>query len=243
MYCFIYFSQVAWNPYIAARAQHPFHQISFFCGCWISLDVIEPYHPHKVLRQFGFVQTILPAPLGSIRASRGFTAEKYKVSYKFLDQCWVTWEDHILSVSHRGHWAQHVWECASDYLEWFCRISHPRVQNPDRHSQYDPNEGRDDPTPRTVRVYTFSKYYVSISPNYLKYWHISLFVTDPSSQWPSSSHDCKNRADNWFLLSGIEDHPRDPGWLASDVPTTYAAMISYEMWAVSWVCFFRIYKN
>ncbi|XXG52864.1 hypothetical protein AAC387_Pa03g1069 [Persea americana] len=45
-------SEVAWDPYTAVRAQHPFHQISFFCGCLRSLDVIEPYHPHRVLRQF-----------------------------------------------------------------------------------------------------------------------------------------------------------------------------------------------
>ena len=146
---------MAWDPYVAVRAQHPFHQISFFCGCLRSLDVIEPYHPHRVLRQFGHVQTIPPTPLTPIRASRGSTTGKYKVSYRFLDQYWVTWEDHVLYVAHRGHQAQHAWECSTGYLEWFSRISHPRLQNPDRHSHYDPNEGRDDPTPRTVRVWTF----------------------------------------------------------------------------------------
>ena len=86
MYCFIYLAQVVWDPYTAVRAQHPFHQIAFFCGCLRSLDVIEPYHPHRVLRWFGYVQTIPPAPLAPIRASRGSTAGKYRVSYRFLDQ-------------------------------------------------------------------------------------------------------------------------------------------------------------
>ena len=85
MYCFICFSQVAWYPYTATRAQHPFHQISFFRGCSRALEVIEPYHPHRVLQQFGFVQTITPAPLTPIRASRGSTHGKYMVSYIFLD--------------------------------------------------------------------------------------------------------------------------------------------------------------
>ena len=143
---------MAWEPYIGARTQHPFHQSSFFCGCLRALDVIEPYHPQRVLRQFGYVQTIPPAPLAPLRASRGSTAGQYKVSYKFLDQYWESWEDHVLSQAHRGHRVQHAWECSPDYLEWFVRISHPRVQNPDRHSHYHPNEDQVDPTPRVVSV-------------------------------------------------------------------------------------------
>ncbi|RWR94760.1 serine/threonine-protein phosphatase 7 long form [Cinnamomum micranthum f. kanehirae] len=143
-------SEVSWDPYVSARAQHPLHQISFFCGCLRALDVIEPYHPHRVLRQFGYVQTIPSAPLAPIRASRGTTAGKYKVSYAFLDQYWVTWEDHVLSLAHRGRRVSHAWECSSDYIEWYTRTSHTRVQNPARHSHYDPNEGRDDMTPRTI---------------------------------------------------------------------------------------------
>ncbi|RWR93234.1 serine/threonine-protein phosphatase 7 long form isoform X1 [Cinnamomum micranthum f. kanehirae] len=142
--------EVSWDPYVSVRAQHPLHQISFFCGCLRALDVIEPYHLHRVLRQFGYVQTIPSAPLATIRASRGTTAGKYKVSYAFLDQYWVTWEDHVLSLAHRGRRVSHAWECSLDYIEWYTRTSHTRVQNPARHSHYDPNEGRDDMTPRTI---------------------------------------------------------------------------------------------
>ena len=77
---------VAWDPYASVRAQHPLQQISFFCGCLRALDVIEPYHPHRVLRQFGYIQTIPPAPLTLIHATRGTTAGKYNVSYMVLDQ-------------------------------------------------------------------------------------------------------------------------------------------------------------
>ena len=167
--CFIYLPQVQWDPYTGVRAHHPFHQISFFCGCLRALDVIEPYHPHRVLRQFGYVQTIPPAPLAPIRASRGSTAGQYRVSYAFLDQYCVTWEDHVLSLAHRGHRSQHAWECSPDYLVWFFRISHPRVQNPQRHSHYHPNEGVDDPTPRVVSICTLLKHYASICYTYRRY--------------------------------------------------------------------------
>ena len=118
MTCFVYMRQVAWDPYASARAQHPLQQISFFCGCLRALDVIELYHPHRVLLQFGYVQTIPPTLLAPIRDTRGTTAGKYKVSYMFLDQYWITWEYHVLSLAHCGHRVQHAWECSPDYLEW-----------------------------------------------------------------------------------------------------------------------------
>ncbi|XP_028063031.1 uncharacterized protein LOC114266350 [Camellia sinensis] len=49
---------------------------------------VEPYHPEKVLKQFGKVQTIPPAPLDPVRAIRGVTAGQYRRI------------DHALRIAH-----------------------------------------------------------------------------------------------------------------------------------------------
>ncbi|KAL7182369.1 hypothetical protein ACSBR1_041138 [Camellia fascicularis] len=69
------FDEVTWDPYRDCRQHYPCHEITFYSGCLKCLDVVEPYHPERVFRQFGRVQTIPPAPLNSVRAIRGVTAD------------------------------------------------------------------------------------------------------------------------------------------------------------------------
>ncbi|CAL8994910.1 unnamed protein product [Prunus brigantina] len=52
--------QVIWEPYKFEREHHPFADVAFYAGMLRCCDVIEPYHPEQVLRQFGRVQTIPP---------------------------------------------------------------------------------------------------------------------------------------------------------------------------------------
>ncbi|XP_028053396.1 protein MAIN-LIKE 1-like [Camellia sinensis] len=77
---------VTWDPYRHCHQHHPCHEITFYTCCLKCLDVVEPYHPERVLRQFGRVQTIPPAPLDLVRAVRGATAGRYRVMYQYLDQ-------------------------------------------------------------------------------------------------------------------------------------------------------------
>ncbi|XP_028096033.1 protein MAIN-LIKE 2-like [Camellia sinensis] len=46
------FDEVTWEPYRHCRQHHPCHEITFYTGCLKCLDVVEPYHPERVLRQF-----------------------------------------------------------------------------------------------------------------------------------------------------------------------------------------------
>ncbi|THG11079.1 hypothetical protein TEA_002610 [Camellia sinensis var. sinensis] len=68
------FDEVTWDPYQYCRQHHPCHEITFYSGCLKCLDVVEPYHPKRVLRQFGRVQTIPPAPLDLVRTVRDVIA-------------------------------------------------------------------------------------------------------------------------------------------------------------------------
>ena len=74
--CFHYF-QVTWDPYHDFRHQHPFNEVAYYCGCIKYMDVVEPYHLDRVLKQFGRVQTIPPLQLASIGATRGPSARDY----------------------------------------------------------------------------------------------------------------------------------------------------------------------
>ncbi|RWR88577.1 serine/threonine-protein phosphatase 7 long form [Cinnamomum micranthum f. kanehirae] len=78
--------QVTWDPYCDVRQHHPFNQVAFYCGCVKCMDVVELYHPDRILRQFGRVQTIPSAPLSPIRAARGPTANAYQIAYQYFDQ-------------------------------------------------------------------------------------------------------------------------------------------------------------
>ncbi|XP_028111263.1 protein MAIN-LIKE 2-like [Camellia sinensis] len=46
-------TDVIWDPYHSCRDRHPCNPVTFYHGCLKCLDVVEPYHPDRVLRQFG----------------------------------------------------------------------------------------------------------------------------------------------------------------------------------------------
>ena len=93
----VYLLQVVWDPHRSIQEDRPILDIAFFSGYLKCMDVIEPYHLERVLRQFERIQTILRAPLAPTRANRGSTAGSYCIVYVFLDQMWERWEDHLLS--------------------------------------------------------------------------------------------------------------------------------------------------
>lgn len=105
--------------------------MSFYHGCIRALDVVEPYHPDRVLRQFGYVQTIPSNPIVPSRAIRGAKPGQYRLLWGTLGSMFATWDNHILSVSRRGQKADPSWECDTSYMNWFMSVSHPKVRNPD----------------------------------------------------------------------------------------------------------------
>ncbi|RWR83521.1 serine/threonine-protein phosphatase 7 long form isoform X1 [Cinnamomum micranthum f. kanehirae] len=78
-------NRITWDPYNRIRHHHRFHEVAFYSGYIKCMDVVEPYHPDRVFRQFGRIQSIPPAPLAPIRVTQGPTATQYHIAYGYLD--------------------------------------------------------------------------------------------------------------------------------------------------------------
>jgi hypothetical protein len=76
---------VVWTPYADDKQHHPFHPESLFSGCIRIGNIVCTYQPERVLRQFGYVQTIPPAP------PRIVTVEP-------VDEDWNHWQDYLVDV-------------------------------------------------------------------------------------------------------------------------------------------------
>ncbi|KAL5166523.1 Protein MAIN-LIKE 1 [Glycine soja] len=75
---------------------------------WVHVAVY--YRPERVVRQFGYTQTIPAPPIDSW------------VSYDDIHDRWMHYEDHIVPA---GEVCVVLGACSSDYIDWFFRISHP----------------------------------------------------------------------------------------------------------------------
>ena len=115
-------SEVCWEPYEDHRAEHPFPDIAWYSGCIKCGQVVEPYHPERVLRQFGYIQTIPPRPFTPPRPDRS----------SLLVQYWERWTDHLLTDHSRGRRCLYSGsgESVPEYMAWYERISHRIVTPP-----------------------------------------------------------------------------------------------------------------
>ncbi|XP_028052642.1 protein MAIN-LIKE 1-like [Camellia sinensis] len=131
-------NEIEWDPYRLCRTHHPLHKVAYYIECLKCFDIVEPYHPNRVLRQFGRVQTIPQKPLSLVRAIRGSKPGQYKIMYQYHDMIWAQWENHVLSINARSvPVQQRPSECVRGYREWYARVLHRVVQNPIHHSQFD----------------------------------------------------------------------------------------------------------
>ncbi|KAL5153281.1 Protein MAIN-LIKE 1 [Glycine soja] len=97
-------------PYGEHRPVRDFHVISCYSGLLRWGPVAVYYRPERVVWQFGYTQTI-PAPL----------VDSW-VSYDDIHDRWMHYSDHIVPA---GEVCTMSGQCASDYMDWFFRISHP----------------------------------------------------------------------------------------------------------------------
>ncbi|KAM7490663.1 hypothetical protein LguiA_033584 [Lonicera macranthoides] len=117
------------DPYKDNRDVHPLHEVSFYTGLIISFDVVEPYYPERVLRQFGRVQTIPTMPMiQAASVTRGKTSQAYKLIYSVNRWQQDNWRNHLLNEKLRSVLAKFPWECDPKYMEWFMKITHPYIQ-------------------------------------------------------------------------------------------------------------------
>ncbi|PRQ32170.1 putative protein-serine/threonine phosphatase [Rosa chinensis] len=120
------------DPYRGHREAHPLLEITFYTGMLKCLDIVEPYYPDRVLRQFGRVQTIPRNPYTPSRVRRVSDSKSYKVVYEYFDGLWQRWRDHVLADANRSTPVKFSYDCTPEYLSWYQKITHPYVQHPDR---------------------------------------------------------------------------------------------------------------
>ncbi|KAK9083423.1 hypothetical protein Scep_029894 [Stephania cephalantha] len=95
-------SEVTWDPYVNLRENGVVQAMAFYSGKIKYMDVVEPYHPERILRQFGHVQSIPDPPYRPLEAHRGPSANKYSVKYGFEQDNWERWRNHVLASEVRG---------------------------------------------------------------------------------------------------------------------------------------------
>ncbi|KAL5194248.1 Protein MAIN-LIKE 1 [Glycine soja] len=100
---------VYWIPYGEHQPIRDFHLISCYSGLLRWGLVAVCYRPERVVRQFGYTKTIPAPPVDSW------------VSYDDVHDRWMHYSDHMVPASEV---CAVPGQCASDYMDWFFRISH-----------------------------------------------------------------------------------------------------------------------
>ncbi|KAH1262403.1 Protein MAIN-LIKE 1 [Glycine max] len=101
---------VCWIPYREHQPVRDSHMISCYSGLLRWGPVVVYYRPERVMRNFGYTQTILAPPVDSW------------VSYDDIHDMWMHYSDHMVAA---GEVCTVSGQCASDYIDWFFHISHP----------------------------------------------------------------------------------------------------------------------
>ncbi|KAH1242729.1 Protein MAIN-LIKE 1 [Glycine max] len=96
-------TDVSWLLYTEHRGVRAFQEISSFQGQLRWGPMIVTVRPERVVRQFGYIQSIPPPP-------------------DQIDDRWMEFADHLLPA---GQPCLVPGQVSADYIEWFFRISHP----------------------------------------------------------------------------------------------------------------------
>ncbi|KAL5160581.1 Protein MAIN-LIKE 1 [Glycine soja] len=103
-------TDVSWLPYTEHRGVRAFQEISSFQGQLRWGPMIVAVRPERVVRQFGYIQSIPPPPVSA------------RLSQEQIDDRWMEFADHLLPA---GQPCLVPGQVSVDYIEWFFRISHP----------------------------------------------------------------------------------------------------------------------
>jgi len=100
---------VCWMPYGDHQGVRVFDLISCFQGELRWGSIMVTHRPERVVRQFGYIQTIPPPPISAT------------LSFEDMDNRWMHYSDHLVAV---GQICLVPGQCATDYMDWFFGISH-----------------------------------------------------------------------------------------------------------------------
>ncbi|XP_039684137.1 protein MAINTENANCE OF MERISTEMS-like [Medicago truncatula] len=117
----IQLDDVCWRPYEEHREIHDFEEVFWYSG-WIMCGVRRVYRhlPERVLRQYGYVQTIPRHP-----------TDVRDLPPPSIVQMFVDFRTHTLKADARGEQAgEDTWRVADGYVLWYTRVSHPQILPP-----------------------------------------------------------------------------------------------------------------
>jgi hypothetical protein len=121
---------VCWLPY--GPSPQDKCPLTLYYGLIRYLDVVEPYAPDRILRQFGYPQTRpqgmrMPADFGRPADPRGHYFNDYG---EFVDLQWMGRRDNGITFGNRSRRVKMPFDAHPDYMDWYRRISHPHVLPP-----------------------------------------------------------------------------------------------------------------
>jgi len=110
------YCHVIWRPYEHRRDVTPFQNVCWYSG-WIMADKQKMVHhlPERVLRQYGYVQTVSRPPTTIVPLAPA------EVATAFLE-----FVVHVLGQQEKGEPVPEDEGC----IKWFYRVSHPLIVNP-----------------------------------------------------------------------------------------------------------------
>ncbi|XP_058733766.1 uncharacterized protein LOC131605426 [Vicia villosa] len=108
---------VRYDCYAEHQETVPFDEIALYSG-WLasSSAILVCYLPERVMRQFGYAQTIPRDPIVSAPIT---------MTRRQLDEVFADWENHMVPEEARATRAKSDWSCVEGYITWYYRVSHP----------------------------------------------------------------------------------------------------------------------
>ena len=121
--------QVCWMPYKGITGHDADLRTSTYKGTICATETYEPYHPDRVLRQFGRWQGIPDPPITPLPGSkRGEMIAGYTLTW---DPAHYGWEDRHAripeSLRSQPVGAISLWGTVDEYPGWYARHCHPFV--------------------------------------------------------------------------------------------------------------------
>lgn len=128
--------QVVWDAYRDVRTLSD-DDICWFYGCIRTMEIVETYHPNRVVRQFGHIQSIPQSPIPPTKSARSGNAREYSVTYASRDDDFIHFVNHLVNKRQRMGKVSYAWECTDDYMEWYKKVVVRRLTGVRRKKQRD----------------------------------------------------------------------------------------------------------